>query len=966
MLPQISTGTLSSRARLTSNAPEQQLDGKWHFRLSRSLRGAPDDQWQTAECENWDEIDVPAHWNLQGFESPAYSNHQMPFPLDPPYPPDANQIGDYRVDFDTDAALQGHRVVLRFDGIESAAEIWLNGELLGTTRGSRLTQEFDVTASLRESGNQLAVRVMQFSDASYIEDQDMWWLPGIFRSVTLLGRPDGGIEDIFIVADYDPATGAGTLDVKVAVQNDVDARLTIPALTVDAVAKGPIEVGLVEPWSAETPTLYDAEISTASETVQLRVGFRRVHIEEAQLLVNGRPVMLRGVNRHEHHPDKGRVFDPERVRAELSLMKRHNINAVRTSHYPPHPEVLDLFDELGFYIIDECDLESHGFEHSEWRRNPSNDDAWREAYLDRIRRTVNRDKNHPSVIMWSLGNEAGTGANLEAMSSWVKAFDSSRLVHYEGDWSSTYVDVYSRMYASHAEVGEIGREVEQPAPITATAAEMHRRTLPFIQCEFGHAMGNGPGAVAEYWDLFEQYPRLAGGFIWEWIEHGLATTGADGTRRIAYGGDFGETVHDSNFVIDGLVSADLEPRPGLIDYAAIIAPVRIVVAADRSHIDVANRYDMVSLDHLELVWRRVVDGVEIAAGTVDAAGISPRSRTRIPLPESTRSVVETALADVLSLEARLRVATSWAPAGHVVSRGEDVRETVITAPEPTAGLTASASHVGAASFGVVDGALVTLGALPIAGPAVGIWRAPTDNDRYPGWDEAEKPPFADRWHDAGIDRTVSRFISAEIESASLTVRTRTGTPIRETGIEGAFTWTALSSTDVRLDVTLEPRGKWTSDWARLGLDFVIASPPRGMDYFGLGPGQAYPDSASGVSHGWWNVERAHLTVDHVRPQESGSRREVREATVQTDAGSLTVRTLSQPFALTVSPHSRKTLAETTHNADLVADGNTYVSIDLAQSGVGTATCGPGILQRYRVAPQPGRISLVLSTAPATV
>ncbi|MBA8815474.1 beta-galactosidase [Microbacterium halimionae] len=958
MHPQVSAGTLTPRARLTSDAPEQLLDGKWRFRLSSSLRGAPAGEWQTANSAHWAEIDVPGHWNLQGFESPAYSNHQMPFPLDPPYPPDVNQIGDYRVDFDTDAALQRQRVVLRFDGIESAAEIWLNGDLLGTTRGSRLTQEFDVTASLRESGNQLAVRVMQFSDASYIEDQDMWWLPGIFRSVTLLARPEGGLDDVFVIADYDPATGAGMLDVQV----DVDARLTIPALNVDAVAKGQIKVGPVEPWSAETPTLYDAEISTSTEKVRLRIGFRRVHTEGARLFVNGRPIMLRGVNRHEHNPDKGRVFEPERVRAELSLMKRHNINAVRTSHYPPHPEVLDLFDELGFYIIDECDLESHGFEHSEWRRNPSNDDAWREAYLDRIRRTVNRDKNHPSVIMWSLGNEAGTGANLEAMSAWVKSFDPSRLVHYEGDWSSTYVDVYSRMYASHEEVVQIGRETEEPAPIAATAAEMHRRTLPFIQCEFGHAMGNGPGGVAEYWDLFEQHPRLAGGFIWEWIEHGLAVAGADGARRIAYGGDFGEVVHDGNFVIDGLVSADLEPRPGLIDYAAIIAPVRIAVAADRSRVELANRYDMVTLDHLELVWRRKVDGVEVASGVLEASGIEPRSRTSIPLAEAASDVVETKIADVLTIEARLRDRTSWAPAGHVVSVGEDVRAASQELPEP-ADVVATTSRVGAASFNAVDGALTALGELPIAGPSVGIWRAPTDNDRYPGWDEVDLPPFADRWHESGIDRTVSRFISAEPESASLTVRTRTGTPIRETGIEGTFTWTALSSTAVRLDVTLEPRGNWTADWARLGLDFVIPSPPQGLEFFGLGPGQSYPDSASGVSHDWWSVERKDLTVDHVRPQESGSRRDVREATVQTDAGALTVRTLSQPFALTISPHSRQTLAATTHNADLVADGNTYVSIDIAQSGVGTATCGPGILQRYRVAPQPGRISLILSAAP---
>ncbi|MFC8680255.1 glycoside hydrolase family 2 TIM barrel-domain containing protein [Microbacterium ureisolvens] len=956
------SGTVAPRARLRSDAPKQSLDGQWRFRVSPSLRSAPAD-WRTVDADDWGTVEVPGHWNLQGYGSPAYSNVQMPFPVDPPFPPDVNPIGDHRLDFTASPDVIGHRRrLLRFDGIESAAEIWLNDTLLGTTRGSRLTHEFDVSDVLVDGVNRLAVRVAQFSDATYLENQDMWWLPGIFRSVTLLARPDGGVDDVFVRADYDPLTGTGALDLAAAVDGGAPARVVIAELGIDSSADEPLRIADVEPWTAEHPRLYDAEVRTATETVALRVGFRRVEVRDARLLVNGAPIMLRGVNRHEHRPRHGRVFDAAVARDELLLMKQHNINAVRTSHYPPHPDVLDLFDELGFWVIDECDLETHGFEHVGWRGNPSTDPVWRDAFLDRMRRTVHRDKNHASVIMWSLGNESHAGANLEAMARWTKATDPTRLVHYEGDRESRYVDVYSRMYASHDEVREIGEEALRPVAFDATPAQAHRLGLPFLQCEFAHAMGTGPGGLQEYWDLFEEYPRHAGGFVWEWLEHGIAVDDPDGGTRILYGGDFGEEVHDGNFVIDGLVDADRNPRPGLLHYAAVIAPVVIDVDADRTAVRIANRYDFLDLGHVRVRWSRTVDGEVTASGTLDLPPCAARTAVSIPLPEEGRTDAAAAVADVLTVEAVTLAPSAWADAGHVLGSGQHVTD---GRPEAPPALTAAVTQerVGGAAFDVTTGGLRSLGALAVSGPTVGIWRAPTDNDRDLGNDELELPPYSERWRAAGIDRTMTRLVDLTPAGGALTVRTRTGTPILDSAVDATLRWTALEGDAVRLDVELEPRGTWTTEWARLGLDLVIDGAPIGVDLAGSGPMHSYPDLRSAARFGWWHLDADDLVVDSIRPQESGSRMGVRDARIVTWGGALRVSTLDHPFALTVSPHSRKALDAALHNWELTPEGRTFVSIDLAQSGVGTATCGPGVLPRHRLPARSAAISLILRPEP---
>ncbi|MER5429595.1 glycoside hydrolase family 2 TIM barrel-domain containing protein, partial [Streptomyces sp. NPDC002588] len=667
-------GALAPRAWYpSSDAKSLSLNGMWRLRLSPTA-DAEDDSFaaEAYDAGDWAEVTVPGHWVLQGdgaFGSPVYTNHLYPFPVDPPRVPTENPTGDHLRVFDLPADWPGRSeggAVLRFDGVESCARVWLNGTELGEFKGSRLAHEFAVGDLLKTVGNVLAVRVHQWSAGSYLEDQDQWWLPGIFRDVTLLHRPANAVGDFFVHASYDHVTGEGTL----RVDSDVDGRVSVPALDID-VATGETVTVPVRPWTAETPELYDGVLTTEGERVPLRIGFRTVELADGLIKVNGRPVLFKGVNRHEWHPERGRALDLETMREDVLLMKRHNVNAVRTSHYPPHPAFLDLCDEYGLWVIDECDLETHGFVEQDWRDNPVDDDRWTPALLDRAARMVERDKNHPSVVIWSLGNEAGTGRGLTAMAEWIHARDSSRLVHYEGDWNCRDTDLYSRMYADHAEVDRIGRRLD--------GGTLRRRELPFILCEYAHAMGNGPGGLADYQRIFEAHDRVQGGFVWEWIDHGVRHP----ELGYAYGGDFGEELHDGNFVCDGLVLPDRTPSPGLVEFKKVIEPVGIEGSGGGT-VRVTNKQDFADLSALAFAWTFEADGETVASGglAVPALGAGGSAEVKLPPPPADLPAgVETGW----TVRAVLAEDTLWAPAGHVVAWGQ-----VPVAPRPRPGRAAAA------------------------------------------------------------------------------------------------------------------------------------------------------------------------------------------------------------------------------------------------------------------------------------
>jgi beta-galactosidase len=949
-----SSGLRAARAFLRSDAPSLALDGDWAFSLSPRADAPPDFADPAFDDAGWAGLPVPSHWQLHGYGAPAYTNVAYPFPVDPPYVPDENPTGDYRVRFTVPADWQGLDAVLRFEGADSCLRAWLDGTELGFATGSRLPAEFDVGSLLRPGEEHvLAVRVHQWSAGSYLEDQDMWWLSGLFRSVGLIARPAAALDDVFVHAGYDHESGAGTLRVDAS----VPARVTVPELGVDVAAGEPVALDAVEPWSAELPRLYDAEVATADERVRLRIGFRTVVVEDGLLKVNGRRVLLRGVNRHEFDPDHGRVVSEALMRQDVELMKAHNVNAVRTSHYPPHPRFIELCDELGLYVIDECDLETHGFNLCAWRANPSDDPRWEAALVDRMRRTVERDKNHASVILWSLGNESGSGRNLAAMAAWARARDPSRPLHYEHDWSCRDVDVYSRMYAPHAEVDAIGRGEEDP--LDDERLDARRRKLPFILCEYAHAMGNGPGGLAEYQDLFERHPRCQGGFVWEWIDHGLRQRTADGGERFAYGGDFGEPLHDGNFVADGLLFPDRTPSPGLLEFKKVIEPVRIEGDATGTQLRIRNLHDFRDLSHLAFTWTLEEEGTTVAEGTLAPGAVAAGAAAELPLPDMPPVTGEA----WLTVRAVLAADAPWAPAGHEVAWGQvqvaparpDASGDAVAAGAVPRTAGAGDLALGAGTFDAATGVLRRLGGLTLDGPRLDIWRAPTDNDV--GTHGDAKLDAA--WRGHGLHRARHRTVAVEIGADALVVRARVGTAAWDGGLRVTYVWTAAGSDGLRLGVEVEPEGEWSFPLPRLGLRLALPGAIGRVEWFGRGPGEAYPDTRRAARVARFGASVDELQTPYVRPQENGNRTEVRWATL-TDAGGAGLRVEGEPwFELTARRWTSEDLDAAGHTPDLTPRDRVWVNLDHAEQGVGSASCGPGVLPPYRLAPAPASFAVIL-------
>ncbi|MHB9758084.1 glycoside hydrolase family 2 TIM barrel-domain containing protein [Streptomyces sp. BYX5S] len=932
--PSPGTGSLPPRSwYAASSAPSLSLNGTWSFRLA-GRADEHDDAFASPgfDAGDWGEVAVPGHWVMQGdgaYGGPAYTNVLYPFPVDPPHVPDENPTGDHLRTFDLpdDWPADGG-AVLRFDGVESCARVWLNGTELGEFKGSRLPHEFEVGELLSPTGNVLAVRVHQWSAGTYLEDQDQWWLPGIFRDVTLLHRPADGVRDFFTHASYDHGTGHGTL----RVDSDVAGRVTVPELGIDVATGEPVTVA-VEPWTAETPRLYDGELATAGERVPLRIGFRTVELSDGLIKVNGTPVLFKGVNRHEWHPEHGRALDLDTMRRDVELMKSHNINAVRTSHYPPHPAFLALCDEYGLWVVDECDLETHGFCEQGWRDNPVDDERWTPALLDRAARMVERDKNHPSVVLWSLGNEAGTGRGLTAMAEWIRARDPERLIHYEGDINCRDTDVYSRMYAPHAEVERIGRGLD--------GGTEKRRGLPFIQCEYAHAMGNGPGGLADYQRLFETYDRLQGAFVWEWIDHGVA----DDRYGFAYGGDFGEELHDGNFVCDGLLFPDRTPSPGLVEFKKVIEPVRIEIDADAGSVRVTNRYDFRDLSHLAFDWTYEVAGEVAERGTLTAPPLGPGESADVKL--TSPSAAGDGYWTVRALDGD----------GNEVAWGQSAEPTSTTElPLPVGARPAAADGtvaLGPAVFDARTGALRALGDVALAAaPRLDVWRATTDNDDGASWQDDERLGL--RWREFGLHRMQHRVDAVELGEEALTVHTRVAPASRDIGLRASYRWTA-DERRLRLTVSVTPEGDWHLPLPRLGVRLGLPVGDLGVRWFGGGPGEAYPDTRQAARLGRWEADVDALHTPYVRPQENGARVGVRWA----ELGGLRIE--GEPaYALTARRWTTEQLDAATHRTDLTPGDTLWVHLDHAQQGIGTQSCGPGVLPQYRLTPEPAEFTFVFT------
>ncbi|WP_433446535.1 glycoside hydrolase family 2 TIM barrel-domain containing protein [Streptomyces sp. CA-142005] len=968
-----------ARSWLHSDAPCRSLNGPWRFRLSPTASVAEDFAAESFDDHSWDSIQVPSHWVLQGdgaYGRPIYTNIQFPFPIDPPHVPDENPTGDYRRHFDMPADWSdAERIVLRFDGVESLFRVWVNGVEAGSASGSRLAHEYDVTSSVRPGDNVVAVRVHQWSASSYVEDQDQWWLPGIFRDVTVIARPAGGIEDVWLRAGFD--NGRGHIDPEVTADTAAfPVALRIPELGIEQVWAtpadvAPLDVAAVEPWSAEVPRLYDATVSTAAETIALRVGFRTVEIRGDQFLVNGRRVVFHGMNRHEAHPERGRVFDEEHAREDLARMKRFNVNAIRTSHYPPHPRLLDLADELGFWVVLECDLETHGFDKVDWVGNPSDDPAWRKAYLDRIQRTVERDKNHPSIVIWSLGNEAGTGSNLAAMAAWVHARDTERPVHYEGDHTGEYTDIYSRMYATVPEIERIGADNARSTLMNCTPAQSARqRTKPFVLCEYAHAMGNGPGALDQYQALVHAYPRVHGGFVWEWRDHGLLATAPDGTPYYAYGGDFGEVVHDGNFVMDGMLLSNDVPTPSLHEFKAVVQPIRFDFDGDK--LALTNLRHSADTSDLRFRWRVEHDGVPVDHGDLEVPVLAPGDSVHVPLP---RIRVSPDAETWLTIDALLAAGTAWAPEGHVVATAQLDSSSPRTAPaarprsdwEPGDGTLT----LGTAQF--IDGSLVRLAGRAVTGPRLELFRAPTDNDESAS-DQVEDSDAdvagasnADLWRRDGLDRLTTRRVCVEQAARSLRTIDKVSAAGSALSVMVESVW-SLQDDELELRAEIEPSSGWRTVWPRIGIRFDLpdgAAPVDGAEWFGLGPFESYPDSLRAARTGRFSATIRDLSVDYARPQETGHRSQLRRLTLLSGESEVLHIVALQDTSgrrpgFTLSRHTPQQIARAQHPFELPVSTTSHLIIDAAQHGLGSRACGPDVRPEFALRPESRTIRLRLT------
>jgi len=977
------------------------LDGRWRFQLLR----APGDP----VGPDWAEAVVPSLWTMAGtWDHPHYTNVQMPFAGRPPEIPELNPTGVYEREFEVPDAWAGRRVVLHVGAAESVLIVALNGVEIGVGKDSHLASEFDLTALLRPGSNTLTLRVVKWSDATYIEDQDQWWHGGISRSVFVYTTGQVYLADVKAIAGLDAGPDGrlttGTLDLTVDVGFarrglqpgwsvnaslaglGVEVRADAPApagpanpddpasrslarrhavfgpgaLTADEAtswstlfsAMAPVREGTVrwhlsipsvQAWNAETPALHPLTVTLrapdgeVAETAALRIGFRRVEIVGRDLLINGQRVFIRGVNRHDFDQHTGRVVSAEAMRADLVTMKQFGFNAVRTSHYPNDPAFLDLADELGLYVVDEADIESHAFQST-----LCDDPRYLSAWVERVARMVQRDKHHASVIAWSLGNESGHGANHDAAAAWGRRYDPSRPLHYEGairwDWTADQPlsDIICPMYP----------EIEAIVDHARSGLQRH----PLIMCEFSHAMGNSNGTLAEYWDAIESTPGLQGGFIWEFGDHGLVQDLPDGRQRWAYGGDFGDEPHDGNFVMDGMVWPDRRPKPAMWEHRRLAAPVRIAGEGT----DLANgRIELSNHQHFrDLAWLRAsydlsVDGETIAADAFALPPIGPGERAIVQLPGWVAPVPGSG--EVwLTVRVVTAAAEAWAPEGFEVCA---VQLPVGSMPGETP-LVAAADGSGVTTLDP-DGRLVH--PLFTAPPALTLWRAPTDNDRIGG--------MAARWTAAGVDQLTRRLVGIDRDGSTTVVRAEVSTSagivvaheVRYTALEGGGIAVAES---VVIPAALD-------DLARVGTVVEVVPGHEALEWFGTGPHETYPDRRRSGLVGRWTSTVTDQLVPYVRPQENGGHADVRWLRLSDATGAGLRIDLDRARQVSATHVRAADLAAATHDVDVVPCLETIVVLDAAHRGLGTASCGPDTLPAYRLGPGTYRWGWTLrGTAPA--
>lgn len=947
------------------------LNGVWKFMFLDAPEYSPEGFFNSDfDVTKMDDITVPGNWQLQGYGKMHYSDLWYNFPINPPYVPTENPTGIYKRTFFVEESYRDKKIIIRFCGVDSAYHLWINGKEVGYSKVARNESEFDITDLIRVGEeNDVTVRVYQWSDGTYLEDQDMWWESGIFRDVELIGVPKDGINDYKVIADLDDEYKNGIFKVEAFLRTTKEVNVTFELVdagentvfTKTVVAKegkACIDevIADVNHWTAETPYLYKLFMTVEDdgqivEVIPQNVGFRNIRLNGETFLVNGVAIKFKGVNRHDYSPQNGRVVSREEIEKDIILMKQFNINAIRTSHYPNSYYLYDLCDEYGMYLIAETDLECHGFELTGDYKWITDDPSWELAYVSRMTRMIERDKNHPAIIFWSLGNESAFGCNFRKMTDVAHEMDPTRLVHYEGDFDVESADVYSTMYTW----------IENPKKPYLMKDIIEKSKKPHIHCEYCHAMGNGPGNLKDYQDLVYAHDKLQGGFVWEWFDHGIESFTESGEKYYRYGGDFGDDPSNKDFCIDGLIMPDRTPSPGLYEYKKVIEPITTTaVDIQKGIINLLSRYDFANLDRFNLVYKVMEDDVILQTGFMAVPSIEARANKDITLPYDLSAIkVKPGAHYYVNISYQLREDTRYASSGHELATAQFelplYKEGIVIRPEGILNVEKEHTtlHVKGANFSLdfnlVNGNLMNIvrdGMQVLSkGPRLTLWRAPISNDMEI-IDKLKKVYFLHLEHEVvmNIDYHMEgNILKVEVDTINSTTNSAWH-------FKTKYVYTVCPSGDILIDVEGTPSGR--VDLApdmlpRIGVSMHLDKSMEHVRYFGMGPGENYADSKEAAQMGLYANTVDGLFTNYVIPQENGNHMGCKWVSMTNDRGMGLLASTEGDFNFSASWYEDKDLDDAKHTCDLVKRDYIVFNVDYKQNALGTNSCGQWQLDKYR-------------------
>ena len=950
----------------------QLLNGTWKFQYFNSIYDIKDSFFEkNYDTENFDEIQVPSVWQMAGYDTHQYTNIRYPFPFDPPYVPQDIPCGAYVHTFEYSRDEKAPKSFLNFEGVDSCFYVWINGSYIGYSQVSHMTSEFDVTDVLQDGTNTVAVLVMKWCDGSYLEDQDKFRMSGIFRDVYILKRPKQAISDYHIKTRIEDMLAKveiemkfySPLNVKISIEDRNGAVVALGSIAEEGTAV--LEIASPELWNTENPYLYKLILETENEVIVDHIALRKIEIKDQVIYLNGQKIKFRGVNRHDSDPVTGFTINPEQITTDLTLMKQHNFNAIRSSHYPNAPFFYEMCDKYGFMVIDEADIEAHGpfmiyrkedtdyNRFKRWNEKIADDPVWEEAIVDRVKLMVERDKNRFCIVMWSMGNESAYGCNFEKALEWTKNFDPDRITQYESaryrNYDETYdysnLDVYSRMYPALSEIQEY---LDKDG------------SKPFLLVEYCHSMGNGPGDFEDYFQMIQDNDKMCGGFVWEWCDHAIAHGTAENGKTIyAYGGDHGEEIHDGNFCMDGLVYPDRTVHTGLLEYKNVYRPARVISYNKESGELVLHNYmDFDDLkDYVKISYELTQDGLVISKGILPELSVAPhgegKTNLKINVPENGKCYLkliyhlkkELPLLDedhilgfdeieVSKEDTKCKLAEKWIP------------ETVVDS-ELQVNENDTQIHIKGREFAyTIDKRTALFTEMKFAGREylnhpmeLNIWRAPTDNDMY----------IKSEWKKAHYDKAYTRAYTTEVVQGKHGVKiTSHASVVAETVqkiLDVTITWKIEAAGKIDADIAVTKDDEFP-DLPRFGVRMFLDKKLSAVRYFGMGPQESYCDKHQAASHGLYRADVGDLHEDYIRPQENGSHYDCEYVELNNSRYGI-VASAEKAFSFNASYYTQEELEKKTHNYELIESDSVVFCVDYALNGIGSNSCGPVVLEQYR-------------------